>query len=267
MLGNFGLITSQNVCVSLDFFSALSDCNSFEVCESLFSYGCSHLLFHSQGQLPVSDDSFEVFNFSWEQALHFVVWKVYILRMFSAGLLLSSSTSKLQSLVFFTVLRGSLKAITFSIKKKKGEFSLADLFQRFNDNQRKSATSFYESDSKRLLFVFSLKKPLVLFIFHWFCAPPPTMEFKLMVSLFNGISILFRLFNAKAILLLEEQQRYYLTHSWEDKGVHTFPKGICLKVNIIVRLEYELTYYDSAVHRFNHYTTRTSPNNDDTSLN
>ena len=77
-----------------------------------------------------------------------------------------------------------------------------------------------------------------------------------LVSLFNGISTLFRLFNAKAILQ-EEQQWYYLTHSWEDKGVHTFPKGICPKVNVIARLEYELAYYDSAVHRFNHYTTRT----------
>ena len=42
-------------------------------------------------------------------------------------------------------------------------------------------------------------------------------------------------------------------------GVHTFPKGICPKVNVIARLEYELANYDSAVHRFNHYTTRTSP--------
>ena len=50
-----------------------------------------------------------------------------------------------------------------------------------------------------------------------------------LVSLFNGISTLFRLFYAKAILL-EEQWWYYLTHSWEDKGVHTFPKGISLKV-------------------------------------
>ena len=77
-----------------------------------------------------------------------------------------------------------------------------------------------------------------------------------LVTLFNGISTLFRLFNAKAILL-EEQLWYYLTHSWEDKGVHTFPKGICPKVNVIARLEYELAYYDSAVHRFNHCTTRT----------
>ncbi len=50
------------------------------------------------------------------------------------------------------------------------------------------------------------------------------------------------------------------THSWrENKGVHTFPKGICPKVNVTARLEYELAYYNSAVHRFNHYTTRTYP--------
>ena len=30
-------------------------------------------------------------------------------------------------------------------------------------------------------------------------------------------------------------------------------------VNVIVRLEFEIAYYDSAVHRFNHYTTRTPP--------
>ena len=77
-----------------------------------------------------------------------------------------------------------------------------------------------------------------------------------LVSLFSGISTLFRLFNAEAILL-EEQYWYYLTHSWEDKGVYTFPKGICPKVNVIARPEYELAYYDSTVHRCNHYTTRT----------
>ena len=74
---------------------------------------------------------------------------------------------------------------------------------------------------------------------------------------FNGISKC-RLFNAKFILQ-EEQLWYYLTHSWEDKGVHAFPKGIFPKVNVIARLEYELAYYDSAVHRFNPYTTRTPP--------
>ena len=34
-------------------------------------------------------------------------------------------------------------------------------------------------------------------------------------------------------ILLEEQLWYYLTHSWEDVGVHTFSKGICPKVNVI----------------------------------
>ena len=42
-------------------------------------------------------------------------------------------------------------------------------------------------------------------------------------------------------------------------GVHTFPESICSKLNVIARLEYELAYYDSGVHRFNHYTTRTPP--------
>ena len=32
-------------------------------------------------------------------------------------------------------------------------------------------------------------------------------------------------------------------------------------MNVIARLEYELAYYDSAVHRFNHYTTRRTPPN------
>ena len=57
-------------------------------------------------------------------------------------------------------------------------------------------------------------------------------------------------------MLLEEQQWFYLTNNGKDKGVHTFPKGICPKVNVIARLEFELAYNDSAVRRFNHYTTR-----------
>ena len=65
---------------------------------------------------------------------------------------------------------------------------------------------------------------------------------------------LCRLFNAKSIPL-EEEYWYYLTYSWEDKGVHTFPTGICLNVNVKGRLEYELAYYDSAVQRFNHEDT------------
>ena len=48
----------------------------------------------------------------------------------------------------------------------------------------------------------------------------------------------------------------FLKNSWYDKGVHTFSKGICPKVNVIARLEFELAYNDFAVHCFNHYTTR-----------
>ena len=39
-----------------------------------------------------------------------------------------------------------------------------------------------------------------------------------------------------------------------DKLVHTFPKGISLKVNVIARLEFELTYYDAAVQHISHYS-------------
>ena len=38
-----------------------------------------------------------------------------------------------------------------------------------------------------------------------------------------------------------------------------FPRGICPKVNVIARLEFELAFYDFAVHHFNYYTTRTHP--------
>ena len=39
-----------------------------------------------------------------------------------------------------------------------------------------------------------------------------------------------------------------------DKRVHTFPKGICPKMNVTAQLEFELAYYDSALQRFNYYT-------------
>ena len=69
---------------------------------------------------------------------------------------------------------------------------------------------------------------------------------------------LLGLLNDKFILQ-EEQKWYYLTHRWEDNGVHTFPNSICPKVNVIAWLEFELTYYDSTVQHFNHYATGTPP--------
>ena len=53
-----------------------------------------------------------------------------------------------------------------------------------------------------------------------------------MVSLFNGISTFVG----------------YL------KGAHTFPNGICPKVNVIDRLEFELAYGNVTVQHVNHYT-------------
>ena len=47
----------------------------------------------------------------------------------------------------------------------------------------------------------------------------------------------------------------WVCYSWKDKGVYSSLKGICPKVNVIARLDIELPYYDSAIHRFNHYTT------------
>ena len=68
---------------------------------------------------------------------------------------------------------------------------------------------------------------------------------------------LLGLFNAK-FTFREEQQWYYLTLCWEDKGVHTFPKSFCPKENVMAWLEFEPAYYDSAVQRVNLYPTRPS---------
>ena len=55
---------------------------------------------------------------------------------------------------------------------------------------------------------------------------PKTLRFLCLVAYLK----LRCLFSAKTIIL-EEQQWCYLTYCWEDKEVHTFPKGICPKVN------------------------------------
>ena len=43
------------------------------------------------------------------------------------------------------------------------------------------------------------------------------------------------------------------------KDIHNFLKGINLKANVIVRLEFDLAYYDFAIKNVSNYTTRTSP--------
>ena len=44
-----------------------------------------------------------------------------------------------------------------------------------------------------------------------------------------------------------------------DKGVHTFPEGISLKVNVIPWLEFELIYYNVIVRHISHNATGTVP--------
>ena len=56
--GNRGLIKCQDVGVSLDLITTLSDCDSFDVRHALFSQGCCYLLCCIQCQLPTYDNSF-----------------------------------------------------------------------------------------------------------------------------------------------------------------------------------------------------------------
>ena len=56
---------------------------------------------------------------------------------------------------------------------------------------------------------------------------------------------------------MEEQLWYFLTYSLGDKEIHTFSKGISLNVDIILRLELELAYFEAVVQHFCHYTMGT----------
>ena len=40
------------------------------------------------------------------------------------------------------------------------------------------------------------------------------------------------------------------------RGIHTFPKSICPKVNVRAQLEFELAYFEAAIQYFSHYTFR-----------
>ena len=80
----------------------------------------------------------------------------------------------------------------------------------------------------------------------------------LAVGIFVSYHINLRgLSNAKAILL--EELGCFLTHSWGDMEVHTIPKGVNPKGDVIARLEFEHTYYDVADQNFSHHSSRTTP--------
>ena len=62
-------------------------------------------------------------------------------------------------------------------------------------------------------------------------------------------------------LYLHETELLYIELFWY---LTVCKQNICwerdMMMNVIERLDFELAYYDSEVHRFNHYTTRTPPN-------
>ena len=60
-------------------------------------------------------------------------------------------------------------------------------------------------------------------------------------------------------ILLDVQYWYYLTHRFEMSDFIPFSKAISLKVNVIVRLEFELAFNDVAVQYVSHYVTGTPP--------
>ena len=73
-----------------------------------------------------------------------------------------------------------------------------------------------------------------------------------LVSLFNCISTSVKRNRV-------EKYWFCLIDTWRDKEVYAFPKGINLKVNVIMWLEFELAYSDVAVLHASYYTKRTTP--------
>ena len=131
----------------------------------------------------------EMLSFSCGYALHFVVWTVFIFYMFSAGLRLSTSTSKILFLVFLTVSGLALADITFSMRKDENLVKQTSSKDSITMNLEKSAASFSESDPERFRLDFCLKTPYMLYIFHWPCAPPPTTESNLCWEWTKGVTL------------------------------------------------------------------------------
>ena len=59
--------------------------------------------------------------------------------------------------------------------------------------------------------------------------------------------------------IVEEQSYNNLTHNCEDKRIIPFPRGISLKVNVIVQLDFNLAYYNVTVQHVSHDTPGTLP--------
>ena len=119
-LGNIGLIKYQDVGIGLDLLSAFSNGVSSDGYHSLFSRGCCHLLYYSQGQLPTSDNSFKsVQSFMRICSAFGHVEAFHLEDVFSLPLAVYLN-KKISILSFLHVFWGiALVAITFSIKKEE----------------------------------------------------------------------------------------------------------------------------------------------------
>ena len=66
----------------------------------------------------------------------------------------------------------------------------------------------------------------------------------------SGISML-------AVRHDDDEEWYFLTHRWEDKGVYNFAKVFYRKMIVRGRHEFEQVYFYSTVQHFYHYTAGT----------
>ena len=146
------------------------------------------------------------------------------------------------------------------------EMSKIDILRgKWSFNRMMNLSAHFESKKETLSFlppVYNSKRYLktysvgTLIIFYIFRLPFSlhTYSCSLSISLFNGISTFWRLFNAKAVIG-EEQWWYYLTCFWWDKGVYTIPKDISPKMNATVKHELEMVYCWIIVQHISHYPT------------
>ena len=87
-----------------------------------------------------------------------------------------------------------------------------------------------------------------VFFFVFFC---------LIHSNFREWHINFRELFVDRSILVREQQLYYLTSGWMDEGIHTLLKSISRKVNLIMRMESELIYFENTVQHHTYYASST----------
>ena len=77
--------------------------------------------------------------------------------------------------------------------------------------------------------------------------------------MFNVIST-FVVYSMPKTCLLKSSSCTIQSIVWSDKVLHIFLEGICLKVNVIARLDLEITYYNVTVKHVSCYNKTTPPN-------